>query len=299
MTLLTNNVIPVFKTLNRSLSKVMRHSVRDFHFDVVQGCQLSCLGCPNSTLHPKIAHVTTEVFDQCLRNVDVQHVETLRLFNYGEPFLHPGLEELLPIIPAQKFRVDRIEISTNAMLFQEERLRSLLTSGVLTHLYVSCDGDGTPEDFERLRPPMTWEKLLRFLDGVGQLRAELNSPVQLATRSVCTSSEGQARWREVLEQRGWTPEFRPWQNLPNSAENPSGRPAAVRNGVCWSMSGVNLYVNYRGDVIPCCSYPDLPPMGNLLNQKFSEIHSGNCRKKVLHDLKTNRVEHPICGQCEA
>lgn len=294
-----NEFALLIKPLNRSISKFLRHSIRDFHFDVVQGCQLSCVGCPNSTLHPKIAQIMPEAFDRCLRNVDVRHVEVLRLFNYGEPFLHSCLEELLPIIPAQNFRVDRVEISTNGMILDTNRLRSLLTSGVLTHLYVSCDGDGTPTDYERLRPPAKWDKLLGFLDEAGQLKIELGSPVELRTRTICMSLEGEARWREVLEPRGWTPEFRPWQILPNSADNPLARAPVVQNRVCWPMTGVNLYVNCHGDVIPCCSYPDLPPLGSLFRQKFSEIHSGQRRKNVLHHLKTQRIKHPICGQCEA
>ena len=64
------------------------------------------------------------------------------------------------------------------------------------------------------------------------------------------------------------------------------------------MSGVNLFVNAQGDVIPCCNYPDMVPMGSLKTQKFSEVHRGVLRKQMLNLLKTDRVNDKICGQCE-
>lgn len=40
----------------------------------------------------------------------------------------------------------------------------MLRLEVLTRLVVSCDGDGTPESYERLRPPSRWERLIEFLE---------------------------------------------------------------------------------------------------------------------------------------
>jgi len=58
------------------------------HFDIVHGCQLRCVGCPNSTLEPKIHRIPVEDFALCLGNIDVERIHTLRLYNYGEPLLH-------------------------------------------------------------------------------------------------------------------------------------------------------------------------------------------------------------------
>jgi len=58
------------------------------HFDIVHGCQLRCVGCPNSTLEPKIHWISVEDFARCLGNIDVERIHTFRLFNYGEPLLY-------------------------------------------------------------------------------------------------------------------------------------------------------------------------------------------------------------------
>ncbi len=283
----------------RKLNTYTLDTINTFHFDVVQGCQLRCVGCPNSVLLPKIDHISPDDFDHCLRNVDVRLVRTLRLFNFGEPFLHPDIGGLLGVIRRQAWNVERVEVSTNAMIYDERKLTEIIGSGVVTHLFVSCDGDGSPAEFERLRPPARWDKLLTFLEGAARIRSELQSSIVLATRSVCESPEGRDRWSQVLRPRGWEPEFQDWQILPNTSGEPWQRQARVTNTVCWPMSGVNLFVDCRGDVIPCCSYPNLPPMGNLKTQRFSEVHRGELRRRMLHLLETKRTSDSVCGQCEA
>ncbi len=294
-----NSVNRLFEVGKRKLNELTLSQIQTFHFDIVQGCQLRCIGCPNSTLLPKIDHIDPEQFSICLGNVDVERVSVFRLFNFGEPFLHPDLRGLLEVLKVQKWKPEKVEISTNAMIFDEKKIRDILTSGVVTHLFVSCDGDGTPSEFERLRPPGKWDKLILFLEEVSRIKQELNSSVELKTRNVCMTEDGRARWLSVLRTRGWEPEFREWQILPSTSGEPWERPPHVTNKVCWPMSGVNLFVDCHGDVIPCCSYPDLPPMGNLLTKKFTEIHRGALRSKMLNLLKTDRVNDKICGNCES
>ena len=293
-----NAMSPLLGVAQRKLNEYRLDTIGTFHFDIVQGCQLRCIGCPNSILLPKIDHITPEAFDACLRNVDVNRVKVMRLFNFGEPFLHPDLKGLLEVLKTQTWKRDRVEVSTNAMIFDEKKLRDVIGSGVVTHLFVSCDGDGTPAEFERLRPPAKWHKLITFLEGAARIKQELGSPIRLGTRNVCNTTEGRNRWTELLQPRGWDPEFRDWLALPNTSGKPWDRDLKVTNKVCWPMSGVNLVVNALGDVIPCCHYPDMVPMGNLKTQTFSAVHRGALRRQMLNLLKTDRVNDKICGQCE-
>lgn len=272
--------------------------IATFHFDIVQGCQLSCVGCPNSTLHPKIDHIKPELFDACLKNVDVEEIDLLRLFNYGEPFLHPNIKGVLDVLKQQTWRAKVVEISTNGMIFDEQKVRDIISSGAVDVFFVSCDGDGTPESFEQLRPPAKWDKLLHFLKGVARIKQELGSNIRLRTRTVSPSFEGQLRWRHVVEPLGWEPEFRGWIVLPNTSGRPWDRPVEVQNRSCNFVEGVNLFVNCHGNVIPCCAYPDLESWGNLQTEKFSEIHLGKRRQAFREHLNTNRINDKICGECE-
>jgi len=93
-----NLVSPLVGATQRKLNEYRLDTIGTFHFDIVQGCQLRCIGCPNSILLPKIDHITPEAFDVCLQNVDVKRVKVMRLFNFGEPFLHPDLKGLMDVL---------------------------------------------------------------------------------------------------------------------------------------------------------------------------------------------------------
>jgi len=86
-------------------------SIYNVHFDVVHGCQLRCVGCPNSTLKPKIKTIDPDFFGTCLRNIDVQQIHTFRLFNFGEPLLHKQLHCSRP--PAIHYSTSKSFIHSN------------------------------------------------------------------------------------------------------------------------------------------------------------------------------------------
>ena len=67
-------------------------------------------------------------------------------------------------IPLQRWKASVVEISTNAQWVDWDEFEAMVRLEVVNKLIVSCDGDGTPESYERLRPPSTWEKFVEFLD---------------------------------------------------------------------------------------------------------------------------------------
>src|ERR1035437_5602364 len=89
-------------------------SIYSVQFDIVHGCQLKCVGCPNSTLISDVERISVANFDIALRNIDVERIHTLRLFNFGEPLLHQQLAENVECIPRQDWKVSVVELSTNA-----------------------------------------------------------------------------------------------------------------------------------------------------------------------------------------
>jgi radical SAM protein with 4Fe4S-binding SPASM domain len=268
-----------------------------FGFDVVHGCQLRCVGCPNSGLNPKILFVTKPDFTLCLGNVDVHEVELFRFFNFGEPTLHPLLPDLMLLIPKQRWSVGCVEISTNAQYHDFKMLEEVYKTKTLDRLVVSCDGDGTPNDYERLRPPSKWERLIAFLRKARELRDRQSSKTALITRTICTDQASQARWTEILKPLGWAPEFRDWLLLPEAKENPSGRVLKVGSGLCTFMARPTLYVDYDGTVIPCCIHPKAFELGNLKHDTYTKIQASE-RRRRFEGLLSQRNGMSICGKCE-
>jgi radical SAM protein with 4Fe4S-binding SPASM domain len=269
------------------------------HFDIVHGCQLRCVGCPNSTLLPKVQRISVGDFDCCLRNIDVEHIHRLALFNYGEPLLHDKLPAILKRISEQSWSVDRVEISTNAQNIDWTMLEEAVKMRILTHFAISCDGDGSPADYEKLRPPAKWSKLIECFKRLSELRDLHHQDLQIFTRSIVTTKEGCIRWENTLSPFGITPEFRRWLALPDAKENNTNRAFAPGKGVCVFQQGNSqLYVAASGDVVPCCAHPNAGILGNLHQHKFSEISRSNARRDFLQQLRVNRKNMTVCGHCE-
>jgi radical SAM protein with 4Fe4S-binding SPASM domain len=240
-----------------------------------------------------------EDFKTCLGNMDVARIKTFRLFNFGEPLFHPNLPELIRQLNCFPWKVGKIEISTNAQCHNFEILTEVFKTGLLDLLVVSCDGDGTPEEYERLRPPAKWDKLVEFLEVAKEMRDKYSSRIHLITRSICKSPEGKKRWNEILVPRGWTPQFRDWLNLPSTVRKTDITEKSGNRGICPYLGVQNYcYVDFDGTVVPCCAHPRAFILGNLKTQKFSEILYGVQRRKLVQMLANGRNELPICSECE-
>ncbi len=268
-------------------------------FDIVGGCQLRCVGCPNSTLLPKVTHIDPSVFATCLRNIDVRRVKLFRLFNYGEPLLHDDLPSVFDaLMTAPGFAIRLVEISTNAQFVRWDQFENVIRRGRLNRLVVSCDGDGTPLSYERLRPPSKWVKLIDFLKKSRELRERHCPSLELMTRTVVFNLEDMARWQAVLAPLGWRPVFRRWKNLVGAAENHSGRDWRPGQGVCKFLGPGQLYVDSDGTVVPCCAHPRAGRLGNLRTEKWSDIVIGKVRLDFIKKLQSERATMDVCGKCE-
>ena len=290
-------------------------------FDIVHGCQLRCVGCPNSVIRPKVKFISAEDFDLCMKNIDVSRVIEFRLYNYGEPLLHPDLLNVIRQIAKQSFKTERVEISTNAQVLNKEVLTEVIKDNIVNRIAVSCDGDGTSEEYERLRPPAKWSKLVSFLTSVAKIRDKYSSEEKfpLITRTVCTDKKTEEKWTELLKPLGWRPQFRVWKqfsgvtaDLPGLKKqlNPPNKSctyvrARRMRGVLYGRSGHifvdadarPLYVDYDGTVVPCCAHPRAAVLGNLKQKKYNEILADEKMKLFSKELTINRKNMSVCGKC--
>lgn len=270
--------------------------IKHCSIDITHGCQLRCVGCPNSILQPKVDFMPVNDFRTCIRNLEgVRYIRYFRLFNFGEPLLHPELLDICDVLAERTFKIGCVELSTNGQHLRPAVLEQLFKKGTLNRLVVSCDGDGTAAEYERLRPPGKWNRLIEFLTVAGELKKRFAPDLKIITRTICSDPEAQQRWNSILLPLGWQPEFRDWLQLPDTdrAKNSTQRVT----GVCRYLQLSTLYVEYNGDVVPCCAHPMASNLGNLLRQNVHEIMGGDPRRQFRKLLKTSRSTMHICGEC--
>jgi radical SAM protein with 4Fe4S-binding SPASM domain len=245
-------------------------------------------------MQPKVSFMSVVTFCACLFNIDVAEVNRLRLFNFGEPLLHPNPAELVDHLRGWKAK--HVELSTNAQCAVDERLTDLLKLNVVTDFIVSCDGNGTAEDYERLRPPAKWDRLIEFLRKTKELRDRYCPKMTLVTRTIVEDSKCHVRWREVLHPLGWLCKCRSMRPLPGSEYAESQHPS-VPSGACSYTKGKFLYVDVDGTVVPCCAHPHAADWGNLTTTKYREIRRGAVRHQMMLQMTRDRKSMPICGRC--
>ena len=282
-----------------------------FHVDIVHGCQLQCVGCPNSTIMDKVKRMDVSDFSTILGNVDVEQIHTLRLYNFGEPLLHRNLDKIVAEIPKQKWKASIVEISTNGQKVYWDNFEEMLKLQIVNKIAVSCDGDGSAEKYEALRPPAKMDKLMYFLNKTRELRDKWSPATQLVTRTIIETEQDKENWRQLLQPLGWEPEFRQWMILPEAVANPSHRTPEKVNGICvflakpdeftgktWHGDINLLYVDYDGTFVPCCYHPRAGVFGNLLHQKYSEVLAGEKRAAFMAKMAKDRKSMKVCSQCE-
>jgi len=163
-------------------------------------------------------------FSTILNNIDIVSLKRLNLFNFGEPLLHPNLPDMLQKIPGQKYPIRTVSLLTNAQHHNFPVLEEMFRTRVINEIGVSCDGDGTKEDYERLRPPAKYEKLIEFLVKAKELRDRYSPNVELITSTISKTPDGRRRWKDLLTPLGWTPVFRDWYILPESVKTLTEQP---------------------------------------------------------------------------
>ena len=281
------------KSTNASMPRVLLLA----NFEIVSGCQLRCVGCPNSVLQPKVQRISVSDFAACLANIDVKAIHTFRLFLFGEALLHRELPALLRQMTLQKWRAHKIEMSTNAQFAHWPTFEEALATKIPTRLVVSCDGDGTPESYEALRPPSRWDTFIQFLERTREIRDRVHPKLELMNRTICQDTAEQQRWRDILEPRGWRPEFRDWLPLVDS-ERELTNPTKPGEGLCiFQQHPAQVYIDFDGMVVPCCAYPRAAELGSLKTHRLSEIRASDTLRDFRTALEARDASVPSCATC--
>lgn len=101
-------------------------------------CNLRCPVCPVGTkdLHRPPQAIDTRLFERLMSEVG-PYLLTLSLWAWGEPLLHPELEEILAI--ARRYPVATL-LSTNGQNLNQERVQKALRTHPPAYLIVALDG---------------------------------------------------------------------------------------------------------------------------------------------------------------
>lgn len=285
------------KLANFALAKVQKWLRRDrlismpyrYFIDPLNVCNLRCPLCPTGRgeLRRPRGKMSLEDFKRIMDQI-APYAYSVELYNWGEPFLHPQIFEMIRYASERKISV---QLSSNLNYFDEEMAEQAVASD-LARLLVSVDG-ATQETYEKYRRGGRLEVVLRNLRLLVEAKRragsftpfitlrtlinrynehELDQLRQLAADlGVDSFSTGpifvNTRDRRQVEE--WLPEDERLSYYDYSVEH-------LEN--IWHCADLweNLTINWDGGIAPCCWLQDpVHDFDNAFTKPLREIWNGN------------------------
>lgn len=245
-------------------------------------CNLSCDFCPQSLpeFGPRV-DMDMDLYRRLITEAAGMNLKSLKLYFFGEPFLHPNIAEMMTLATSICIRV---EITTNGMLLTERNCQALLESGV-HYLRVSIYPDARP---------------LLVLTGVRRLweaREVLGWKLPIICAKVfdtATRKLIEPFYRDVVDEIM----VDGLHTIGSEFVRISQQPRDARKACAYPF--YNLVVKATGAVVPCCvAWEDSLVVGDANTQTLAEIWAGEPLARIhrLH-LDGRRGELAACSKCD-
>jgi radical SAM protein with 4Fe4S-binding SPASM domain len=278
-------------------------------FEPTNTCNAKCPLCPTGAdqlSRPK-AFLDLDLYK---RIIDEVRPETVRFWNYGEPFLHPQIFEMF------RYAADhdaQTAVSTNGFVFYKpENISKLLHSGLHT-LMLAIDGIDA-ETFNQYRIGVDYPKVIK---GLGLLLQQRPFPLEVIWQFIIMRhNEHQIDAAQAIAQQlgikfalkavslDMLPQqANPNEYLPNNSHYSrytwQNEAIVLKGGQhsCYFVDAT-LMINADGSVTPCSfDAQGLLPLGNATTQSITEIWNGQPLKQLRYRLEQERQTLKPCQSC--
>lgn len=282
-------------------------------------CNLRCALCPvSSGMQRPAGFMEYDLFTKLID--DAAHsVFLLLLWDWGEPFLHPRLFDMIAYARQREIRV---ACSTNGhMLADAGYAEGVVRSGLDT-LIVAVDGM-TQQTYEKYRCGGSLEKVLAGIRVLVEKKRELGSRTPLITLRFIAMKHNEHEVAEVGRVAGslgvdavairtlcpfenvhdhemdaegeFAPTSQSYQRFRHDAE--SGRRIRRQRNPCkapWN----NPAIHWNGVVCPCTFDPhEHHPLGNLAGESLKEIWTGDKYRSFRRSFRREYRDVAICREC--
>jgi radical SAM protein with 4Fe4S-binding SPASM domain len=246
-------------------------------------------------------------FNQLMEKLAGQPIEEAKLMGMGEPFLHPQFSAI-----TRKFK----KTFPNARLISATNAQYMLTQNMadslkyIDMLYISIDGAN--ENYERMRPPSKWSKLIIFLTDlqtIDRYNCEIvvNYTVSPGIVYDIPVIEALAKEYNLGEVRlnlvqnwnegegtttGYTEDELNF--LDRYKGHIKGKSPWTWSDCFWVKEG--FYSTVEGNVKVCCMNTAAKSLGNIFTNTLEEIYQSNQFKVIKWGCKTDTpTDH--CSTC--
>ncbi len=221
-----------------------------------------------------------------------EYLIKVNLYFWGEPFLHPRLFDMISYASDRNIGTC---VSTNFLIFSEQKAQKLLASG-LDHLIICFDGvdQKTYESYRRGGSFATFVKNMEILSRVRKERKIHPTFVDVQFLVFNYNRHQVHEARKMIEPYGFDrfiPKMDAEQTEPYD-------PKMFRSNVPCYWLWLVPTVSWDGTVTPCC---DMPPtnFGDLRIHRFTEIWNGEryVEARKLYKYDDPQRSKSMCAFC--
>ncbi len=263
----------LFKLANMLAAKTQKTLRRDrvwgmpyrYTIDPINICNLRCPLCPTGlgTLGRERGRMSFENFKRLVDQIK-SFAYQVELFNWGEPFLHPQIFEMIDYVSSNKIAV---RLSSNLNYFSADIARRTIESG-LDALIVSVDG-ATQASYEKYRRGGNLDRVLnniQMLIGAKKERATRKPFITLRMLINRYNEDEVQRMRMIADELGvdafttgtlfidTTDQSQAKEWLPQQQEMSYYDYSNEKLENVWHCSDLweSMTINWDGGLAPCC-----------------------------------------------
>lgn len=266
------------------------------------------LRCPTCFSHQDDRAKADMSFQEFKNIIDDNHslIESLSLYNYGEPLLNENMPEMIAY--AKKKDIRFIKVSTNGMHLTATKSKDIINSG-LDYLSISLDG-ATKETYEIFRIGGQFKLVVSNIRNLVKIRNALRRPLTIEIQFIImrhnehevAAIEELARYLQVDRLRLKTVLIKKdkWKELLPLDAKYSRYSQDMSSTQCLKPLK-ELVINCDGTIIPCCYIVqkdiDRFNMGNIFDQPLKDILASEKYRSFIKKCTKQKIDLESCKDC--
>jgi radical SAM protein with 4Fe4S-binding SPASM domain len=279
--------------------------------ELTNHCNLHCSECTTGSglmTRPK-GFMDTGLYKRMIRELE-PYLYWISLYFQGEPLMHPEF----PLFISGSGRARTI-MSTNGHFLTPDNCERILKSG-LDKLIISLDGIDQ-DSYSKYRAGGNLETVIGGIKTISDLKKNKKSSIDLEVQTLVNryNENDVPELKKFCRSVGIPLRLKSMQIISDNSsmswlpDDPEYRRYDIKDGVKVIRSTFpdrcarlwfNPVITWDGNVLPCCFDKDADHiMGNINQEKFSEIWNGSRYMLFRRVLLTDRKTIGICRNCSS
>ena len=277
-------------------------------------CNARCVYCAHSKKDHGVyeGNMSMDLFYKVIDEIKrfPHKVKLIETHAFGEPLCNPNLEKMIFMINESGV-AEKINFTTNGLLFSPQRIDALIDAGVDT-IRVSLQGL-TAEAYDKVcGVKMDYDKFLSNLQYLYEHRGKCKIRMKIADLALKDVNDGEKKFEEMfgnIADSIFVEHILPMfsdvnyeavdRTIFDNAMNGRANIAQKEVHKVCHRPFYRLRITANGEVMAnCCDSPHDIRYGNINEQGLVELWDSNVRKAFLKmQLQGKRFQHPVCKSC--